>query len=103
MADESSAGEPNVTVTMEKLQQALKDSHAMNKRSSEALDDHGQRTDRILAQLGSLQQAIQAPKPGLSEEAKMARIAPRKAPFVHSEEHKRFDCLFLTSNAAVCA
>ena len=48
------AGASNVPSTMEQLEQVLKDATATNKRNSEALDEHGQRSDALLAQIGHL-------------------------------------------------
>ena len=70
------AGGSSLPVTVEQLEQALRDANANNKRNSEALDEHGQRSEAILAQLGSLKQLVQTSQSGLSEEAKKARIAP---------------------------
>ena len=72
------AGGSSLPVTVEQLEQALRDANANNKRNSEALDEHGQRSEAILAQLGSLKQLVQTSQSGLSEEAKKARIAPGK-------------------------
>ena len=88
MAEQSNgyAGGSSVFVTVEQLEQALRD-NANDKRDS-ALDKHGQRFDEILAQLGNLKQLFpnhptqekrgKYPHSGRSEEAKKARIAPGK-------------------------
>ena len=70
------AGASSVPTTMEQLEQVLKDATATNKRNSEALDEHGQRSDALLAQIGHLQQLVQSNHSGLSDEGKKARIAP---------------------------
>ena len=72
------AGASSVPSTMEQLEQVLKDATATNKRSSEALDEHGQRSDALLAQIGHLQQLVRSNNSGLSDEGKKARIAPGK-------------------------
>ena len=61
---------------MEQLEQVLKDATATNKRNSEALDEHGQRSDALLAQIGHLQQLVRSNHSGLSDEGKKARIVP---------------------------
>ena len=43
------AGASSVPTAMEQLEQVLKDATATNKRNSEALDEHGQRSDALLA------------------------------------------------------
>ncbi len=72
------AGASSVPTTMEQLEQVLKDATATNKRNSEALDEHGQRSDALLAQIGHLQQLVQSNHSGLSDEGEKARIAPGK-------------------------
>ena len=73
---DGNAGDSSVPTAMEQLERVLKDATATNKRNSEALDEHGQRSDALLAQIGRLQQLVQSNHSGLSDEGNKARIAP---------------------------
>jgi len=75
---EDDPGLNDPSASRDELEHALNDANATLKRTSEALNEHGRQNMAIMSELSSLKQAVQKNHPGLSEEAKKARIAPGK-------------------------
>jgi len=73
---EDDPGQTILPVTRNDLEIALGAANAKNKRTNELLEEHDRQNRAIMSELGSLKQALQKNHPGLSEEAKKARIAP---------------------------
>ena len=74
MAAEGSNGQP---VTAEQVMLALNNANATNKRSMDALDKYGRTNELLLREINTVKH-LQAAQPGLSEEAKKARLATGK-------------------------
>jgi len=74
--DDPGLNEP--PASRDELEHALSVANATLKCTSEALNEHGRQNVAIMSELCSLKQAVQKNHPGLSEEAKKARIAPGK-------------------------
>ena len=77
MADGNNGGNSQ-SATNEELLLALRNAEATNKRTNEALDATKEQQELLMDELTSLKQTVHANRPGLSEEAKRARLAPGK-------------------------